>query len=243
MALPNIPAEGAYTDIELDWIDLEPPGLFPTNQDSYWGQVRKIFTDDLQFLADLLSQAWYNLDPATADDTAIGRWESDLGIPVAGGSRTLDERRAFVISRRQKGPFTRTRRNQIIEAFIKPTLGVGTPITFTNDGVALTDDGLIFADEETVLDGSYNVIEDIPGFAYSVRINELIALDEPGLTRELDRITPWPIEFTLDFVHDPFMDETGMLTLSGNEITDDTRDDADALGTGDSGEMTDEGGF
>jgi hypothetical protein len=94
-----IPDEGQYGDIERDFIDNEPPGLFPGDQNSYWGQARKVFADSLQVLADQLS-AWYdNLDPRTVDENDIGYWEEEYGIPVNPAGLSLEMRRGFLIIR------------------------------------------------------------------------------------------------------------------------------------------------
>lgn len=190
-----LPAEGTYTDIEHDLIENEPPGLFPGDQNSNWGQTRKVFADYLQVLADKMGQWYTNLDPRTVDINDIGEWEDMVGVPRFAADRTLEQRRAFVMARFQRGPFTRTRRRLLVESFIAATFGV--PIIFSTDGVAFTAGGVPFFSGADSLVGTYRIVEDIPNFHYDVRILDTITVDEPGLTRELDRITPAGISFTI----------------------------------------------
>lgn len=190
-----IPAPVQYTDLERLWIDLEPPGLFSTDQDSYWGQRRKVYADYLQALVDDLA-AWYlNMDPNTVDDSDIDAWENMLGIPVAAPSNTLEQRRAFVLSRWSRGPFTRTRRQQIVEQFISATFGAA--VKFTPDGVIFGGSGIPFFSGADDLSGTYAITEDIPNFHYTVSILDTIDVDVAGLTRELARVTPAGITFSV----------------------------------------------
>lgn len=155
-----IPLEGAYSDIERNWIDNEPPGLFPEDQNSYWGQVRKVFSDYLQTQADLLTTWWNNLDPRAVGLDDIPEWEYELGIPFAAAGRTLAQRRQFVLSRYQQGAFTRTRRKNIVEAFIVATFG--DSIIFDAFGVAFTVGGIPFGSGSFSLPGTYTIRENGP---------------------------------------------------------------------------------
>lgn len=193
----------------------------PMGQDSLWGQARKVFCDYMQEnLFDKLDRYWLNMSPATCDADDLANWEVDLGIPV-NPAKALELRRAFVELRRYRGPFTRTIRARIVEMFILAT--IASPIIFTPEGVAFTEDGIPFGDELAGIVGTYNVVENIPGFSYQVLIASGVDLDTVGLSRELDRMTPAPITFTVESTNDPFMQLTGTLTLSGNEVTDATR--------------------
>lgn len=191
----TIPPETQYSDTELNWIEAEPPGLFPSDQSGLWGQARKVFADYFQReIVDKLAEIYDSLDPAVANEVGIARWEQMLGIPI-NPTRPLESRRAFVQSRRERGPFTHTRRRKIIEAFITATFGVA-PV-FGTGGIPLTAGGIPLFSGVNSLADTYHVIEDIPGRSYDVRILDAITVDEDGLTRELDRITPQPIAFTL----------------------------------------------
>lgn len=195
-----LPSETTYGDIEHDLIENEPPGLFPMGQYSLWGQMRKLFADALQVLADQLTQWYLNLDPSTVDLDDIPEWEEMLGIP-SDATKDLTHRRAFIMSRFQRGPFTRTRRRLIVESFIIATFGQA--IEFDPTGVPFVTGGIPFYSGSDSLVGTYNIVEDIPNFAYDVRILNTITVDEPGLTRELRRITPAGITFTITFTATP----------------------------------------
>jgi hypothetical protein len=197
-----LPVEVTFTDLEREFMENEPPGLFPQNQDSYWGQLRKVTSDKLQEVADLLGVYYLNqsVDTVNADD--MTEWETQFGI--AAGSRTLEERRSFVKSRLVAGPFTRTRRRGIIEAFIVATFGV--PITFDAAGVPFDAGGIPFFGESSTLAGTYRVYEDVQGFTYAVWIKNTTVPDIAGLTRELARITPSGIGFTIDNAHADVLD-------------------------------------
>lgn len=194
-----IPDEGTYGEIERDLIDNEPPGLFPGDQNSYWGQVRKVFADYLQVLADKTEQWYANLDPSTVDENDIHNWENMLGVPTNPGTgATLQQRRTFIQFRLGKGPFTRTRRQLIVEMFIAATFGEA--LSLTSNGLSLTAGGLSFSSGSTDFTGTYVIVEDIPNFSYQVRILDTIAPDMLGLTRELERITPAGIDFEVVLV-------------------------------------------
>lgn len=199
MASLNIPAPVIPTDIEQNFIENEPPGLFPMDQDSVWGQMRKLFADDMQSLADQLEQWWANLDPLQSDDADLTNWEEMLGIPWAANGRTSEQRKSFVVSRRVRGPFTNTRRNTIVESFIAATFN--PPIEFTADGVSFgtgVDSGIPFGSELASLVGTYSIYQDVRNFLYKVWITSNAAVDIAGLQRELLRITPAGITFTID---------------------------------------------
>jgi hypothetical protein len=196
-----IPPEGAYGLVERDLIDNEPPGLFPASQDSYWGQVRKTFADGVQAIVDILTQFYYDLDPRTASEDALERWEQQYGLPVAPTNVSVQQRRANVMARVVKGPFTRTRRRLIVESFIIATFGPA--IQFTPEGVPFVAAGTQFFSGEFDLTGLYAIVEDVPNFFYTVRIKNTVTEDTAGLTRELARITAAGIDFTIVHVATP----------------------------------------
>lgn len=196
-----MPREEPYGDLELDMIENEPPGLFPDGQDSYWGQVRKLYADHLQGnIVDLLAVWYNNLDPRTVNENDIRNWEILVGLPDFSAVRTLQQRQALVALRLLRGPFTRTFRRKIVEFFIAMTFGEA--ITFTSDGVALTADGVPLFSGEDSLEGTYAIVEDVENFDYQVRIKDTIAVDD-SLTRELERVTPAHMDFDVVFVPVP----------------------------------------
>lgn len=195
----TLPAERPYTDTELNWIDSEPPGLLPSDQSGLWGVARKVFADYLQReITDLMESIYNSLDPSTADARGMARWEELLGIPVNTG-KTLEERRAFVMSRRERGPFTRSRRDRIIEAFIRTTFGPVPELGLS--GIPLTGGGIPLYSGEDSLIGTYHVVEGDPTNPYlrtfDIRLLPSIALDEDGLEREFNRVIPAPYGFTI----------------------------------------------
>lgn len=198
MTFPVLPTETPPTDIERDFMDGEPPGLFPTGQNSYWGQVRSVFASELQDLADQLAQWYRNLDPAEVDAIDISNWEFTEGLPIAPTGKTLQERRSFVISRRARGPFTRARRKALVESFLVSV--IGPPLQFFPEGLAFDSGGLQFFSEPGPVTSKYEIVEDIPNITYTVYVLTSAGVDEVGLTRELTRITPAGIAFTVSLV-------------------------------------------
>lgn len=197
----TIPAPVDFTDVEETWADLEPPGIFTPDQDSWHGQRRKVVTDILQGIVDDFSAWYYNINPNTVDANDLANWEVMLGVPASASNKTVDQRRAFVVSRWKRGPFTRARRAAVVESFIQATFG--TPIQFTSSGVPFDSGGMTFADEAVPLSGAYNIVENIPAFSYDVRILNTISVDTVGLERELTRITPAGITFTITLTATP----------------------------------------
>ena len=190
-----ISPEGVYTDIEHDFIENEPPGLFPGGQDSTWGQIRATYAAELQAIADTLTKWYGNLDPATVSSDDIPEWEYMLHLPQSNMALSDAARRNNIVARYGVGPFTRTRRREIVESFITATFGA--PIIFDPTGVPFVSAGIPFYSGSTSLIGTYNIVENIPAFSYQVRILNTIAVDTVGLTRELARITPAGIVFTV----------------------------------------------
>lgn len=188
-----LPPEETYGDIELDLIDNEPPGLFPEGQDSYWGQVRKVFADYLQEqIADMLAIWYNNLDPRTVDSNDIANWESMFGL-LSDTTKGLAERRGLVLARLNYGVFTRTQRQSIIESFLAPTFGDAPALSPSGLPLTLTGIPLYSGIFSTV--GAYTITENIPDFSYTVTVNA--AIDAQALVRALQRYTPAGINFTV----------------------------------------------
>lgn len=190
-----IPPEVPYSDYELDQIGLEPPGLFPEDQNSVFGQLRHVLSEHMQGnLVDKLAQWYLNLDPRTVHHDDLAEWEEQLGIPPipTGYTTTLSDafRRGVILSRYPKGPFTRARRNAIIEQFISATFGQQTEIT--PDGLVLDAGGIPMYAGNPSLSTTYRVYEDVRNAAYQVWILSSITPDTATLLRELKFITPAP---------------------------------------------------
>lgn len=193
MTYPTLPVEVPYTDIERDMIENEPPGMFPEDQNSYWGQVRKLFADYLQANALDLFTAWYNnLDPRNVDANDISEWEDRVGVPGDRSAITLAARRGFVQNRLRMGAFSRSLVNDIIETFLNAVLIVASgSTTFGSGGILLGSGGAtlfsgVTGDPKTM----YRVYFDYMNRVYYVRILNTLGEDLSGLTRELQRITP-----------------------------------------------------
>ena len=190
-----LPPEGTYSDVELDYIDLEPPGLLPQDQNSVWGQIRHTLAEHMQGnLVDKLEEWYNNLDPNTVNHDDLPEWEQQVGLPpiphdyVTGVPDSF--RKALILSRFPKGPFTRARRNSLIEQFIKATFGAG--VSFDASGVILDASGVPLFADALALPSTYRVYEDIRNFAYQVQILNTITPDTATLLRELKYITPSP---------------------------------------------------
>jgi hypothetical protein len=148
-----IPPQGDVSDIERDFIDNEPPGLFNQGQDSLWGQVRKVFADYLQVVADQLGTWYYNLDPNTVDETDVASWEETYGIPID-NAKDIASRRALLGIRFEKGAFTRDRRDRIVQWFIDSGSNSNAiPIQLTPGGVPFDGGGLALSPEPASVAG------------------------------------------------------------------------------------------
>lgn len=197
---PTLPAEGTYTEVEKDFIDLQPPGLWPENQDSNFGQVRKVITDIVQECVDEINHLSAEAYIATADEY-LGLWEEIVHVPISPAGKTTTERRTIAGPRLHYGAFTRTRRREIVESFIIATFGES--VALTSSGVELTSGGVPLYSGTFSLTGTYNIVEDVENFSYDVRILDTVTVDADALEKELERITPAGISFTITFTPTP----------------------------------------
>jgi len=198
-AQPNLPAEAEYTDLEQLWISEQPKNLWPVNQNSNLGALRKVLTDRLQAgLTTLGELAQERFVETSAAEGYLGRWEAEVGLPVAPTGRTELARRQLVHGRLRKGPFTRTRRKEIVESYIEVTFG--SPTELTPAGVPLTAGGTTLFSEGGPVTSFYSIYENVPNFSYEIRILNTITPDLVSLTRELRYITPAWISFTVSSV-------------------------------------------
>jgi hypothetical protein len=190
---PTPPAEGAYNDIERLLISEQPNRLWPENQNSNFGMLRKVIADDLQAVIDMLSALYAEMFPETSV-AYLGRWERETGLPRGTGLGN-DFRRLLIHSRRQVGPFTRTRRREIVEAFIRETFGISTEILPA--GIPLTAGGVTLYSETVDVSTTYTITENITNFSYNVNIVPTVDPDMDSLVRELDHMTPAHISYTI----------------------------------------------
>jgi hypothetical protein len=192
---PAAPAEGALNEIE-QLIDAEQPlGLWPHNQNSNYGMVRKVIGDQIQSAVDTLS----DLYDETFVDTALGYlgvWERELGLP-RGTTQSTSHRRTLIHSRRSIAPFTRSRRKATVERFLLDTI-TGESTAFSSSGIPLTAGGVTLYSGAQSMTGLYRIYENISNFSYDVRIKNTVTPDIAGLLRELNHITPSGISLVLD---------------------------------------------
>jgi hypothetical protein len=217
---PTLPAEVQFSDQELNFMDESPPGLFPENQNSNFGfLIRKIFSDQLKLVAGQQDTLYKERFVSTSTEF-LDVWEHDVGLPVNPAGKTIDQRRAEVINRLTKGPFTRPRRAALIEKYVTATFGVVPQLSVVGLSIG---SGIVLHSGVNSLTGTYNIVENITDFSYQVRIRQDITVDTTSMLRELTRLTPSGINFTIVAVRDPFVVSSGALTVSGNEITDAVR--------------------
>jgi hypothetical protein len=196
---PTLPIEGQFTEAELVFVDESPPGLFPENQDSNFGFIiRKIFSDRSQDVANW-QDIIYNEHFVLTSERFLDQWEIEVGLPPNPVGVPFANRKAAVLSRTRRGPFTRTRRNDIIQGFIKTTFG--NPIQLVPQGLPLDVGGLPIYGESGIISGLWDVIEYPTTFSYVVWIQASNSPNIPALTRELKRITPAGISFTITNTH------------------------------------------
>lgn len=223
---PTLPLENSYSDVEKEFIELSPRGLYPENQDSNYGQFRKITTDIIQECVDFLTILDVEMYPSTSS-RYLSLWEEMFGLPVASAGKTDAQRRALIQPFLRQGVFSRGRRNGVIESFILPLIGAGSDITLLPPGVDLPAGGTTMGSGLTSLIGTYRVYEDIRNFTWDLWIKSSVTPDIAGLTKELKRISPYT--FTIDNTKADVLDyfrlvrnaqPTGYWRLSSADNTD-----------------------
>ena len=190
------PAPSDWEDIYSSLIDSEPPGLLPIDDGSYYARLRKTFAYQLGIILAQLNSAYENMtvDSARAD---LAEWEVEVGLPADPTGKTAEVRRALILARLRKGPFTRSARAAIVENFIQSTVGPAT--SFFVGGIVIDDAGITLYSGLDSTFGTYKIYEDIMNYSYVVRINSAIGVDA-GLLRELQIYTPTGITPTLSSV-------------------------------------------
>lgn len=192
---PTLPAEAPLLQVERNFIANSPPGLWPDNQDSNFGQIRRVLCEQLQECADMLTTLYNQIFPDSAD-RYLELWEDMLQLPINPVGKSVTQRRAIVLSRMRYGAFTRDLRASVIEDMLTPTFG--DPLRFSGDGFALDAGGLPLAGETLVVTQLYRVYEDIRNWKYQVRIDSTNAIDVPTLVRSLLRLTPAGMTFQVE---------------------------------------------
>jgi hypothetical protein len=190
---PELPAEQPFSDLEKVFISESPPGLWPENQDSNFGALRRVLLDPLSNAIDVSNDLFAEaFVPSSVG--YLGRWESQYGLPQ-NPDAPVWFRRVLILNRMFKGPFTKTRRKLLVEAFIRQTFG--DPIQLLPAGVPLVSEGVPLFGEMVDIGASYTIVEYVEYFYYSVSVDPAIDLDQIGLERELRWITPAGISFDI----------------------------------------------
>lgn len=215
---PNLPAEGAYGDMERLFIEAQPKGLWPENQNSNIGLVRRVLTDVLQSAVNKVAELYNELFIDTSSGY-MSRWEKQLGLPD-GTNLSVPMRRALIANRRKRGLLTRARLNEMVQLFVLAALG-GEAVQLIAAGVSLVPGGVPLHSDVGVADlytggvdlsggvdllpggitltGStlYLIKENTSSYSYEVRIHDSVTIDVASLTRELEWMTPSGISFSV----------------------------------------------
>ena len=196
---PVLPAEIQWTEAEFIFNDESPPGLFAENQNSNFGYIiRKMFSDLAQDISDW-QNTLYNEKFIETSTMFLDQWEIEVGLPPNPVGISISQQRASVLARFQKGPFTRTRRDNTIAQYVETTFG--NPIQLVPAGVEITSDGIPIYGEPGDVTSLFEVYEDQEDFSYLVWIASTNTPNLTSLERELKRITPAGISFTITNVH------------------------------------------
>lgn len=198
---PDLPPEQPLSDLEQIFIHESPPNLWPENQDSILGTLRRALTRPGQQISDELEQMFVEMFAPTAD-VWLYKHETDLGIPRETASLTTEQRRGRLLLHQRRGAFTRTNREYIVEFFITASQSAGDPTAITPEGIILSAGGVTLYNEPVPgnISGLYDIVENVTGFSYAVNISPLVTPDLEALTRELRHFTPAGISFTLSAV-------------------------------------------
>jgi len=197
---PVLPAEIQFTEAELAFIEESPPNFFPDNQDSNFGFIiRKIWCDDIQDISDQQSIIFRENFPQSST-LLLDEWEEEYAV-TQNPPLDIAQRRAIILALLRRGLFTRSMRDGIISSFIVATFG--TPIEFTEFGIAFPSGGIPFASEAGNVNTLFAVSENFTNFSYAVRIKSTVTPNEYGLKAALDRLTPAGILWTLEYVYEP----------------------------------------
>lgn len=195
---PIIPEQPKQvSEAEFNFMEDSPPEFFPDNPESNFGLKRRLWTTQMQEIIDQLNLTYLERFP-TSSTQFIDEWEITVGLPV--GTDTSEAgiaaRRNRVVSRLRKSAFTDELIRQVVEGYIAVTFG--GPLMLTVPGVEIPVGGLTLYGEGGDISATYRVYHDLQNFSYTVYIRSDITPDIVGLTRELKRITPAGISFTID---------------------------------------------
>jgi hypothetical protein len=205
---PVLPAEEALTTAEYNFMQEEPPGFFPQNQNSNWGLKRKVYSDQIQVLINQLDTTWAERFPMSST-VLLDEWEKLVNLPQNPTAKTVAERRNSIIARLRGGPWSRTMRKDIVEGYLA-VLAFGDPIQLLPPGVGFDASGLPLFDEPGEVAAMYRIYEDVQRFRYKVKIDsghspdtismtrDLTHMQYAGLTLIVDTTTGTPYDYTWD---------------------------------------------
>lgn len=195
---PQLPAEQEFYPLEELFIAESPPNLWPTNQNSNFGSVRRVFCGELQAGVDILTALFLERFVATASGY-LSRYERELGLPINPVGLTVQMRRTRIARRMSVGTFTRTARREIVESFIEEVQSLGAPTELLPPGIALTGGGVTLYNEGVIgsIDQYYTITEYVTEFRYTVTIDSDVAIDQEALQRDLEHFTPAGINFNI----------------------------------------------
>jgi hypothetical protein len=193
---PVLPVEGAFSDAEKVFITEQPPGLFPDNQNSNWGALRAVLTDEMQDAVTQLDDLFNELFIDTASPY-LSKWETQMGLPISSGLSDA-RRRTNLSSRRARANFTHARIAALVERYISDTFGAAAE--FSGAGISLAG-GIPLYSGASNPSTLYRIYEDIRNFAYTIWIRSDVTPDMVALLRELNWITPAHIAVTVDNTH------------------------------------------
>lgn len=182
VVFPPLPAEEQFTDAEFTFRDDEPRRLFPENQDSNWGYKRKLFSDVMDDIHKKLYLIYVEMFPQTSSEF-LDEWERMVGLPRNPAGKTIYQRQILVLQRMRQGPFSRPRRDRVIDDFINVTFGQA--IRLYPPGVELVPAGVPIYNDTPAGD-YFRVLEFVEDFYYEIQILTLLSgIDELGLRNAL----------------------------------------------------------
>lgn len=193
---PTLLPEGAYNEMERRVIDASPDELWPDNQDSNFGQIRAVTVAPMQEILDLLDILANEMFVLTAY-RYLALWEEEVGLPPNPTGSSTENRRATIISRLRKGPFTRTRRRNIVRQFLLAFFG--PPIALVPEGVPIPPEGLGLFAEGTNVDDLFIITEEVEDFHFTVIVDQSISIDIDGLANALDFVMYAGLSFDVTY--------------------------------------------
>lgn len=205
---PTLPVEAPLSEMESEFIANSPYGLWPENQDSNFGQIRKIICDQLQARVDKIDRLALESFIQTSEDY-LSLWEEEYGVPI-NTAGTVVERRAAVLAQIAVGGFTRARVRYIIQKYLTPLIGGGEAVAFTPTGIPIDAFGIPLYSGVASMIGAFQIYENPQAFSYEVWVNSGLT-PAGGMITQIQKITPAGLTVTLDNVHSNVIDYFRMI--------------------------------